>query len=136
MPAAGGDFWTFPFAPTLDGPQEFRSRVTDNDSIVDDTDNPLGGVGAGNGNFDTGTVYNVDRSPPTVTNILRADSNPTSTDNVHFTVNFSEEVIGVDISDFVLSITGSISGAMITEFSGFGTTYSLNILTGQALVNS
>jgi len=37
LPATGADFWTFSFTPTVDGLQEFRCRVTDNDSIVEAT---------------------------------------------------------------------------------------------------
>ena len=41
-----------------------RLDVVDNDSIVDGAANPLGGPGAGNGNFTTGQFYTVDKSAP------------------------------------------------------------------------
>ena len=52
----------------------------------------------------------LDKTAPVVTGSLRADTNPTTTDNVNFTIVFSEAVTG-DPSDFSLSTTGSISGA-------------------------
>ncbi len=95
------------------GDGRLRLNVVDNDSIVDTVLNPLGGVGAGNGNF-TGKPYLIDKSVPTVTSIARADPNPSTAETVRFTVTFSELVYPVSPSDFVLSTTGSISGATIT----------------------
>ena len=43
-----------------------RLDVVDNDSIVDGAANPLGGAGAGNGNFTTGQFYTVDKSSPSL----------------------------------------------------------------------
>jgi hypothetical protein len=111
--------------------------VIDNDSIKDTALNPLGGVGAGNGDFTTGHLYIIDKSNPTVTSITRADPNPTGAENVHFTITFSENVWPVDASDFALSTTGSISGAAITgviDLDGDGrgseTTYTVTVNTG------
>jgi hypothetical protein len=44
-----------------------RLDVVDNDSILDAALNPLGGVGAGNGNFTTGDVYTINKSLVTTT---------------------------------------------------------------------
>src|SRR5436190_8101567 len=52
-------------------------NLVDNDSIVDTAGNPLGGTGAGNGNF-TGQLYTVDKTAPSVVSINRAGSNPTN----------------------------------------------------------
>src|SRR5215213_9402693 len=41
-------------------------NLTDNDSIKDAANNPLGGTGSGNGNF-TGDAYVIDRAAPTMT---------------------------------------------------------------------
>ena len=38
-----------------------RLDLVDNDTIIDAATNPLGGAGAGNGNFTTGQVYTIDR---------------------------------------------------------------------------
>ena len=107
-----------------------RLDVIDNDSIIDDTLNPLGGVGAGNGNFDTGDVITIDKTPPSVTSSLRDDPNPTSAESVRFTVTFSEVVYQVDANDFALTTTGGISGATVGEVSGSGNTYTVNVNTG------
>jgi hypothetical protein len=98
------------------GDGRLRLDLVDNDSIVDSALNPLGGLGAGNGNK-SGSSYNVDKNVPMVTSITRADPDPTAVAEVRFTVNFSEVVGSVKQSDFVLSTTGSITGAAVTAVS-------------------
>lgn len=71
-----------------------RLNVVDNDSILDDTGNVLGGTGAGNGNFTTGQSYIIDRTPPMVVASTRVNANPTALSTVFFTVTFSETVTG------------------------------------------
>ncbi len=44
----------------------FRLDLIDNDSILDAGGMPLGGIGAGNGNFLTGEIYDVERFSPTI----------------------------------------------------------------------
>ncbi len=112
------------------GDGALRLDVLDDDSIKDIALNPLGGAGAGNGNFNTGGLYIIDKSLPVITGILRADPNPTVADSVHFTATFSEEVSGVDVSDFTLAVTGNISGATVAEVSGIGNTYAVTVNTG------
>ena len=97
------------------GDGTLRLNVIDDDSILDSGLNPLGGAGAGNGDFTNGRLYRIDKNNPTVTGIVRADPNPTGAENVHFTVTFSEGVWPVDASDFVLTTAGDISGAAITR---------------------
>ena len=53
-------------ASTGTGSGTLGLNLVDNDSIVDASNNRLGGPGTGNGNF-TGQVYTVDRTAPTVT---------------------------------------------------------------------
>jgi len=115
---------------TGSGNGTLRLDVTDNDSIVDSTGNPLGGPGAGNGNYDQGDVYTVDKGVPSVTSSLRADPNPTVADSVNFTVTFSEAVNGVDASDFALTPTGGVSGAFIANVTGSGNIYTVTANTG------
>jgi hypothetical protein len=115
---------------TGNGDGTIRLDVLDNDSIIDAMGNPLGGAGAGNGNFNTGDVYTVSKTVPTVTGSRLADLNPTTNRNVHFTVTFSESVNGVDVSDFALASTGSISGAFVEAVDGSGDTYTVNANTG------
>src|SRR5206468_6083811 len=80
-------------------------NLVDDDSIVDAAANPLGGSGAGNGNF-TGQVYTVDKTTPSVVSINRAGSNPTNGASASWTVTFSESVTGVSTSDFAAVASG------------------------------
>ncbi len=133
--SGSGVQYIFPVnAGTGDG--KLRLNVVDNDSIVDTALNPLGGVGAGNGNFSTGKLYLIDKSNPAVMQIVRADPNPSNADTVHFTVTFSELVFPVSPGDFVLSTTGGVSGASITaidpredQFTA-AATYTVTVNTG------
>src|SRR5262249_31183522 len=106
-----------------------RLDVSDNDSIVDAANNPLGGTGVGNSNFTSGEVYTVDKVNPTVSSIVRAGSNPTNAASVDFTVTFSENVTGVDTGDFALATSG-VSGTSISGVTGSNTTYTVTVNTG------
>ncbi|MCL4275952.1 MAG: PD40 domain-containing protein [Anaerolineales bacterium] len=106
-----------------------RLDVIDNDSIVNSVNLPLGGAGAGDGDFTSGETYTLDRGAPMVVSILRADPHPTSAALVHFTVTFSKPVSGVDGGDFTLTTSG-VSGALITGIVASGTTYSVAVNTG------
>jgi len=117
-------------ANTGTGEGTIRLDLLDNDSIVDQVNNPLGGAGAGNGNFTSGEPYTINRSVPIVTSILRTDSNPTAAGTVHFSVLFSEPVTGVDPGDFTLSATGGVSGAGILEVLGSGNGFVVTVGTG------
>ncbi|MFZ5819138.1 MAG: hypothetical protein ACOYYJ_04475 [Chloroflexota bacterium] len=107
-----------------------RLDVIDDDSILDTTLNPLGGAGAANGNYDHGHAYRIDRDSPTVSSIVLADPNPTAAETVHFTVTFSEGVWPVDASDFVLTTTGSLSGASVVDVTGMGNSHTVTVNTG------
>lgn len=52
---------------TGDGEGGLSLVVADNDSIVDTSNQPLGGTGVGNGDFESGETYFVDRIPPAIT---------------------------------------------------------------------
>ncbi|MGB8984319.1 MAG: choice-of-anchor Q domain-containing protein [Anaerolineales bacterium] len=65
--------------------------------------------------------------PPTVVSIARADPVPAS--SVHFTVNFSEPVTGVDEDDFVLATAG-VTGAQIIDVGGSDANYTVTVNTG------
>ena len=73
--------------------------------IVDADSNPL------NGGFTSGEAYAIDKTPPTVLNILNDFPDPTYYDTIYFAVSFSEPVTGVDAGDFTL--TTDISDATI-----------------------
>jgi hypothetical protein len=51
-----------------------------------------------------------DTTPPTVSSIVRAGSNPTNAASVSWTATFSEPVNGVDSGDFALVIGAGLSG--------------------------
>jgi predicted outer membrane repeat protein len=105
--------------------------ILDNDSITSiASGNPLGGTGTSNGDYFNGERYTVDRTPPQVSSITRASTNPTSASSVNFTVTFSETVQNVEVSDFTLTTVSSITGASVSNVSGSGSTYTVNINTG------
>ena len=111
------------------GSGTLRLNVVDDDSILDNVTNRLGGTGAGNGNFNTGQTYTIDRSAPSVVSSVRANANPSNRTTVFFTVTFSESVIGVTAADFALTNTG-VSGASITSVTGTGATRVVGVNTG------
>lgn len=111
------------------GDGALRLDLNDDDSILDALSIPLGGLGIGNGNFFSGEIYTLHRTPPTVLSILRMDANPTAAEAVHFSVIFSEPVSGVDASDFVLTGNG-VTGAFITELFVNANTYMITVNTG------
>jgi gliding motility-associated-like protein len=80
--------------------------------------------------FQTGAAADI--TPPTVTSIDRALGSPNNRTDVVYTVAFSEEVTGVDLSDFVtVGLSATLSGITsqpgnrynisITNISGTGT---------------
>ena len=107
-----------------------RLDVLDNDSVLNVSGVPLGGPGAGNGNFTSGEAYTVDKTAPIVTGSLRTDANPSYANQVNFSVVFSEPVSGVDASDFFLATGGEINGASITNVNGSGYWYTITASTG------
>lgn len=114
-------------AGTGDG--TLRLDLVDNDSIMDVYSAPLGGLGAGNGNFTNGDMYTFDQTPPTVLNILRLDPDPTAAETVHFSVIFSEPVKFIDVSNFALTANGP-TGIGITELSINDSTAIVTVSTG------
>lgn len=106
-----------------------RLDLVDDDSILDGSNVPLGGTGAGNGNYAAGETYTINRASPFVTSILRADPSPTSADSIRFTVGFSEPVTGVDSADFGLAVSG-VSEAVITDIGGADSLYTVTVDTG------
>jgi subtilisin-like proprotein convertase family protein len=66
---------------------------------------------------------------PEVFSITRANADPANTSSVDFDVEFTEDVSGVDTSDFSLTTTG-VTGAAITGVTGSGTDYTVTVATG------
>jgi hypothetical protein len=116
------------------GSGTLRLDLVDNDSIVDVSNLPLGGSGAGNGSFARGEIYTIDRTAPTVVSSAAVPGSWNLLYDHYFQVRFSEPVTGVDTSapfgDFTLTTTGSIVGASITSVSGTGTTYTVAVKPG------
>jgi hypothetical protein len=75
-------------------------------------------------------VLVIDRTPPAITSINRADPNPTSAPSVNWLVTFSEAVTGVSSSNFSLVQGGGLTGATITSVSGTGATRTVTATTG------
>jgi len=71
----------------------------------------------------------VDSVAPGVSSINRATVNPTNASTISWTVIFSENVVGVNASDFALAATG-VSGASITGVTGSNSTYAVTASTG------
>ncbi len=72
-----------------------------------------------------------DYPAPEVLSIARVDYDPTGESVVSFNVTFSEIVSGVDISDFDLETTGTISGeAVLTVSDNPNTVYTVSVNTG------
>ncbi len=107
-----------------------RLDLLDDDSIKDAAGNPLGGIGTGNGNFNAGEVYAIERSVLTATAITRIDPTPSNSVFVHFNLIFSKEASGVDIGDFTLTTTGTIANASVDAVSGAGSAYVVTVNTG------
>ena len=107
------------------GAGSLRLDLSDNDSIHDTLNNILGGVGTGNGDFDSGEVYAIDRTPPEVTSIVRANTSPTNAASVDFTVTFSENVNGVDTGDFTLFT--SLTDGFVLNVIGSGDNYTVTV---------
>ncbi len=114
---------------TGSGDGTLRLDLIDNDSIVNIQGNELGDGGAGNGNFINAEAYTVDKTLPSVANIVRAGPNPSNALNVEFVVTFSEPVINVDIADFLISSTAP-NGASIANLYGSENTYTVSVNTG------
>jgi autotransporter-associated beta strand protein len=74
-------------------------------------------------------VVTVEATPPTVVSINR--QNPatasTNTPTVIFRVTFSEQVSGVDTSDFELTLTGTATGAVSSVSAANGTTIDVTV---------
>lgn len=87
-----------------------------------------GNIAAQQGNTatDNHNTYGTIIPIPTVSSINRAATSPTNATSVAFTVTFSEDVTGVDTSDFAVTTTGTATGA-VASISGTGATYTVTV---------
>ena len=76
--------------------------------------------------------YTVDRTAPAVTSIVGSDPSGelTSESTLVFEVTFSEDVTGVDLSDFALSSGGTGTGS-VTNLAGSGSQYLVTVSAAQ-----
>jgi hypothetical protein len=116
---AAGDFTLLSSSPNID-----RGIVIP--GINDDFKGTAPDLGAYELTFD---------SLPTVTSIVRADTNPTNAASVSFTIKFSEAVTGVDtaspFNDFGLVASSGITNTSIASVTPVsGTTYAVRVNTG------
>jgi Mg-chelatase subunit ChlD len=65
------------------------------------------------GGFTTGETYTIENTKPTILSITRMDENPTTgSEDVRFLVTFSEDVENVDVGDFALTATGTVTATI------------------------
>lgn len=69
--------------------------------------------------FNTGEVFAIDKTVPTVQSIDRDDADPTSAASVDFIATFSESVSDVTAADFALATSG-VTSASIASVTGSG----------------
>ncbi|PSB05542.1 hypothetical protein C7B76_31270, partial [filamentous cyanobacterium CCP2] len=116
---------------TGNGNGQIRLNLVDNDSIRNERGLSLGGTGNGNGNFSTGETYAIDKTPPVVSAIRRDRAQTTNASNVNYTVTFSQNVTGVNTTDFRLIPGGNVKGASITSVRQVDAkTYTVAVNTG------
>jgi len=118
----------------LQGNGELRLDLIDDDSIENLLGDPLGGAGAGNGDFQ-GELYTIDQRAPYVLSINRNDplGPATGASAVEFVVTLSEAVTGVDASDFEGTLAGGVSANPLVQVAGSGNVY---FVTVQDIVGS
>ena len=101
----GGVTWTGTFTPT-DDLEDATNVISVATTLTDSAGNaPLAGASTSN--------YTIDTMEPTVA-ITRDDANPTNTNTVVFSVDFSQDVTGVDMADFTLALSGVTANATVT----------------------
>jgi len=92
--------WYSVVVETGSGEGDLWLNLRDDDSIVNANQEPLGGPGAGNGDWNGELVpFHIERTPPHVISITPTFT-PTAAVQIGYRVVFSEPVIGVDKSDF------------------------------------
>ncbi len=85
---------------------------------------------AGNWGTTASTILVIERTPPAILSINRADPTPTSAASVSWTVTFSESVVGVTSANFSLVSGSGLTGAAISSVTGTGATRTVTATTG------
>jgi LPXTG-site transpeptidase (sortase) family protein len=122
-PSGSGTTWTVPVS-VGSASGTIRLDIDAGATIIDTLANALTTI------YTSGEVYTVDADSPQVTGITRADANPTAAASVDFTVDFSEDVSGLDSADLTVSTSGSISGASVATISSGTDSYTVSVNTG------
>lgn len=92
-------------------------------------------IDAASNNLGSGTptganqTYAVDRTAPTVSDILRLDPSPTGVDSVRFLVTFSEPMSGVTAASFSPAPSAAVSVSPTVVINGSGNTYTVTVNT-------
>ena len=119
--ASGGtQTFTVQYTPAAEGVFSFELDISS-----DDPD-------AAEANYDLTVSGTADGTAPTVTDIDRADPDPTNATSVDFTVTFSEVVYDIETGDFALATTGNANGTIssVSAASGDTVTVTVDNLTG------
>ncbi|NGZ09237.1 MAG: LEPR-XLL domain-containing protein, partial [Nitrospira sp. LK70] len=101
-------------------------NLADNDSIVDASANPLGGTGAGTGNF-TGQVYTIDKTAPTGTIVINGGAAATNSRNVTLTLS------ATDVLSNVTQMRFSNTGTSFSATEAFAPTKAWALSTGAGI---
>ena len=91
------------------GDGTIRLDLIDDNSIIDGSNNPLGGAGVQS--FTTGDVCNIDKTIPTV-DITDVTPDPRGTSVSSISIVFSEAVVDFDLAD--LSLTHNAGSNLLT----------------------
>ena len=113
-----GDTYLVTVSATRDG--TYNLDVTQDSGIADAADNPLADTDpTGADHTYAVSTVSADTAAPTVTSIVRSDpaDQATSAQTLVFAVTFSEDVTGVDLSDFALSPGSTGSGSASGRFT-------------------
>lgn len=136
---------------TGSGSGTIRLDVDDDNSIIDSITNQLGGGTIGDGNYNSGDEYTIDKGAPVLQAFIRqtpADEN-TNADTLVFLASFSEDVQNVTMDDFAVNSSSTagitalntvsadvyhitVSGGDLADFNG---TVGLNVAGTQDITD-
>ena len=115
----GGITWTATLTPATNINAASNTIALANTGVLDAAGNS--GIGSTDSNN-----YAIDSADPQVS-ITLADSNPTNSTSVRYTLTFSEAVNNVDVGDFSLVTTGTASGVIQSVVQLDAQTYQVTV---------
>jgi hypothetical protein len=115
--------WTVAVSTVADATGTIRLDLLDTDTITATPGVPLGGTGAGNGDFAAGEVYTIDWVAPTVS-LASTAPDPTNLTTIPVTVTFGEEVTGFTAGDV------TAGNGTVANFAGSGAVYTFDLIPG------